>query len=187
MTPGNVIGACWVLFILYWIINARWTKPVAETPDWVVIWAYRVPIMIGGMMLWAAWHFKWLRNFVFPWSETLAWLGAGFCAAGLAGAIWSRRTLAGNWSSDVLFRQGHELIERGPYRFVRHPIYTSILMMCLGSAIAQDRAGPYVGLVFIFAGFWIKLRQEETLLTRHFPEEYPTYMKRVKALIPFIV
>ena len=53
--------------------------------------------------------------------------------------MWARQTLAGNWSSDVTFKQGRELVKTGPYRFVRHPIYTGLLVMCLGSAIEMGR------------------------------------------------
>jgi protein-S-isoprenylcysteine O-methyltransferase Ste14 len=76
---------------------------------------------------------------------------------------------------------------KGLYRIVRHPIYTSILLMCLGSAITAGRLGSWLGLVIVLAGFWIKLRQEEVLMTQHFPVEYPAYKTRVKALIPFIL
>lgn len=187
MNPGNVIRGCWILLILYWVISARASKPVAEGPNPGLIWVYRLPMMIGIALLCIGWHLEWLKNFVFPRSETLAWSGAAVCAAGVAGAIWARSTLGKNWSSEVLFRQGHELIERGPYRLVRHPIYTGILLMCLGTAIAEDNAGAYLGVLFFFCGIWLKLRQEEALMARHFPEEYPAYKKRVKALIPFVL
>jgi protein-S-isoprenylcysteine O-methyltransferase Ste14 len=86
----------------------------------------------------------------------------------------------------VIFKQGHELITTGPYRFVRHPIYTSILALLLGTAIAAGRLASLLAMLFFFAGFWIKLKQEETLMVGHFPEEYPAYQARVKALAPFV-
>ena len=74
----------------------------------------------------------------------------------------------------------------GPYRFVRHPIYTGLLIMCLGAAVDIGQVRSWLGLVFVFLGFWVKLGQEETLLLRHFPGTYPVYRKEVKALVPFI-
>ena len=105
---------------------------------------------------------------------------------GLAGAVWSRKTLAGNWSSDVTFKAGHELIERGPYRWARHPIYTSLLLMLLGTAMVGGRVASFVGVGICFLALWIKLKQEERLLTRHFPAAYAAYQARVKALVPFL-
>lgn len=94
--------------------------------------------------------------------------------------------LGRNWSSNVTFKQGHELVERGPYRWVRHPIYSSILVMLLGTGLMRDRVASLVALLFFFGGFWIKLRQEERLLMKHFPE-YVSYKSRVKALLPFLL
>ena len=53
--------------------------------------------------------------------------------AGLIVALWARTILGTNWSSNVVLKEQHELIERGPYRFVRHPIYTGVLLMVLGT------------------------------------------------------
>ncbi len=73
-------------------------------------------------------------------------------------------TLGRNWSSRVTLKVGHELIQRGPYHVVRHPIYTGLLTMVLGSAILLGYIGAFVGMLVFFAGLWIKLRQEEALM-----------------------
>jgi protein-S-isoprenylcysteine O-methyltransferase Ste14 len=78
-------------------------------------------------------------------------------------------------------------VKAGPYRFVRHPIYTGLLVMCLGSAIEIGRLHCFLSLVVVGLGFWIKLKQEESLMLRHFPVEYPVYQKQVKALVPFVI
>jgi protein-S-isoprenylcysteine O-methyltransferase len=101
--------------------------------------------------------------------------------------IWSRRTLGGNWSSEVAFKQGHELVKTGPYRYARHPICTGLLLMCLGTAVAVGQFHSWLGLLILCVGFWIKLMQEESLLLQHFPTEYPVYRKQVKALVPFVI
>ena len=118
-------------------------------------------------------------------------LGAGngrlVCALGLFVTLWARWTLAGNWSSDVTFKQGHELIRTGPYRLVRHPIYTGLLVMALGTALNVGQLRGWLALPLMAAAFWIKLKQEERLMLRHFPNEYPAYQKQVKALVPFVI
>src|SRR6266480_250020 len=63
----------------------------------------------------------------------------------------------------------------------------AILLMFLATALAAGRLGGFVGFVLCFASFWIKLRQEEALMMRHFPDEYPVYRARVKALVPFVI
>jgi protein-S-isoprenylcysteine O-methyltransferase Ste14 len=101
--------------------------------------------------------------------------------------IWARRTLAGNWSSNATFKQGHELIRHGPYRFVRHPIYTGLLTLGVGTSIEIGRLRGWAALPLMLVALLIKLKQEEALLLRHFPKEYPDYKKQVKALVPFVI
>jgi protein-S-isoprenylcysteine O-methyltransferase Ste14 len=114
-------------------------------------------------------------------------MGVSVCLLGLFETLWARWTLAGNWSGAVTFKQGHELIRTGPYRLVRHPIYTGILAMGLGTALDIGEFHCWLALPFMAAAFWIKLKQEEKLLLRHFPQEYPIYKRQVKALVPFVI
>jgi len=122
-----------------------------------------------------------IRRTVFSDSVAVA-----ICGLGLLVAIWSRNTLGTEWSQDVELKRGHKLVQRGPYRLMRHPIYTGHLLMGLGTAIASGLLIAFVGLALFAGGFWIKLNQEESLLLRSFPDEYPAYKRRVKALIPYV-
>jgi len=85
----------------------------------------------------------------------------------------------------VTLKQNHELIQSGPYRLVRHPIYSGLLVMILGTASLVGQVGGFVAFVVCFCGFWIKLRQEEALLTKHLPG-YSEYKAHTKALVPFL-
>jgi protein-S-isoprenylcysteine O-methyltransferase Ste14 len=184
--PGLIILSCWLVFILYWLISWIAVKATAERKSFASSLIYRVPLIIGGFVLGKiGWHRP--MNFpLTPHTFLSEWIGAAVCLIGLAITIWSRWTLAGNWSSDVRFKQGHELVQTGPYRFVRHPIYTGILIMCLAIAIQFGRLHQWVGVLIIGIGLWIKLKQEETVMRQHFPE-YGEYRKRVRALVPFVI
>lgn len=184
--PGLVILVCWIVFVVYWLISAITVKATAERKSFLSSLAYRTPLIIGGILL-GDHHVPQPLNFhLTPETWASAVSGAAVCLAGLGIALWSRWTLAGNWSSDVRFKQGHELVRTGPYRFVRHPIYTGILMMCLGPTIQFGRLHCWLGVVVIGVGLWIKLKQEEGVMLRHFPE-YSEYRKRVKAIVPFVI
>lgn len=187
MTTRWCLSACWVIYLLYWFISAIGVKRVAERQSRKNEFEYRLPTLIGGVLLIG-------QNWPSPlnaelWNRTplIDWIGVAACFLGLLIAIWARRTLAGNWSATVTFKQDHELIECGPYRYVRHPIYTGILLMCVGTAICKDRLAGLLGVAILSVGFWIKLQQEEVLMRNHFPAEYPSYEKRVKRLIPFVL
>lgn len=113
-------------------------------------------------------------------------LGDFLVLVGLFIAIWARVTLGGNWSARVSLKENHELVQRGPYRLVRHPIYSGLLLMIFGTATLVGKAGALIVLAMCFGGFWLKLRQEETLLSQHLPG-YSDYMRRTKALLPFLL
>jgi protein-S-isoprenylcysteine O-methyltransferase Ste14 len=128
--------------------------------------------------------FDWL---LVPHTTSSAWIGAVLSVSGLVFAIWARVILGRNWSGVITLKEGHELIERGPYRIVRHPIYTGILAMFAGTAIAIGYFGGFVGLLLVFVSFWLKLKREEDLMLKHFPAKYAAYQGRVKRIIPFLI
>jgi protein-S-isoprenylcysteine O-methyltransferase Ste14 len=131
------------------------------------------------------WHYPWSLPLT-PESEATRWAGAFVCVGGLMVTIWVRATLGANWSSNVQFKQDHQLVRTGPYRFARHPIYTGIVIMCCAQPIQFGRLHFWLGLLIIFVGLWIKLKQEEAVMFRHFPE-YVEYSKQVKAIVPFVI
>lgn len=184
---GRFIAACWVTFLVVWLIAAGFAKRTAErSPAWTRWFVLIVAILLvatrakslpvaDGAILWRT-------------TPGLAVVAAIITALGLLVALWARAVLGTNWSGAIALKEQHELIERGPYAFVRHPIYTGVLLMALGTVTFW---GTRVGMIVFAAmivGFIVKARGEERLLTKHFPETYPRYRARVTArLIPFVL
>jgi protein-S-isoprenylcysteine O-methyltransferase Ste14 len=112
-------------------------------------------------------------------------VGAVLVAAGLAFAIWARRHLGRNWSSSVVLKQDHALIRSGPYRWVRHPIYTGILLALLGTAVTIGELRAAIGFALFVVSFVLKSRAEEKWMREVFPE-YEQYRGNTAALIPGI-
>ena len=184
---GLIILGCWVILLGYWLISARRVKAIAERQSLWSALAHRIPLGLSYFLM-ADWHLPPPLNLpVTPHAVWVRAMGDLVCVLGLFVTLWARWTLAGNWSSDVAFKQGHELIRTGPYRFVRHPIYTGLLTMCLGTALNLGRLPSWLALPSMTVAFWIKLNQEERLMLHHFPKEYPAYQKQVKALVPFVI
>lgn len=90
-------------------------------------------------------------------------------------------------SSVVQIKQGHELIEAGPYRYIRHPIYTGILLAFIGSALKVGDVRGIFAVLIVFISFWRKLRMEERMLGETFGDTYAQYKARTKALIPGVL
>ena len=124
---------------------------------------------------------------LWPYSQTVGRLADGVAIVGLAVALWARFTLGSNWSGQITFKQGHELVTSGPYAFVRHPIYTGFLLMLLASAIIAGKTMGFAVVAFMTLALWLKAREEEKLMLKHFPEAYAEYKSRTKALVPFVL
>ncbi|TAK97054.1 isoprenylcysteine carboxylmethyltransferase family protein [Patescibacteria group bacterium] len=96
-----------------------------------------------------------------------------------------RLSLGKNWSANIVIKESHELVTSGPYAYVRHPIYSGLILMVLGVVLYVDTLGWLAFFVIFFLGAYYKARKEEKILTDHFPG-YLEYKNKVKALIPFI-
>ncbi len=178
----------WLVFIAVWIAMARGGKAVAERESVYSRLSHYLPLGIA-IYLFAAPRVPIppLDGRFVPLSLWPVQAGLGLVVAGLAFAIWARVLLGGNWSSDVTLKRDHELIVEGPYRWVRHPIYTGILIALAGSALALGEWRGVLAVVLAGAAYWRKLRIEEAVMRRQFGEAYAEYAKRVPALIPFML
>jgi protein-S-isoprenylcysteine O-methyltransferase Ste14 len=97
------------------------------------------------------------------------------------------RQLGKQWRFQAAISEGHELITAGPYRVVRHPIYTSMLMMLVATTLAWTWWPMAVAAIAMYViGTEIRVRAEEKLLTEHFGNAYIEYRRRTRAYIPFI-
>jgi protein-S-isoprenylcysteine O-methyltransferase Ste14 len=177
---------CWIAWLAYWLAMSFATKRTIERRGFI---GYRVVAIVIVAAVLAAGHLAHLSVRSELWARSLA-LGLLTDAIVLAGAaftVWARVTLGRNWSAEVTFKQDHELIQSGPYALVRHPIYTGLLAMALGTAINYGRAFGFVMLLALCGAFWWKARQEERIMSEHFPDSYPAYRARVHAIIPFVL
>jgi len=113
-------------------------------------------------------------------------VGILLCCAGVAFAFWARVHLGRNWSPVPTLKEGHELITTGPYRLVRNPIYTGLLFALLGSALAYGLLYYVILLVFTVV-FVYRVFAEDRLMMQQFPNTYPAYRQKTKALIPYVV
>ena len=107
-----------------------------------------------------------------------------FCLSWIAAAGWSR--LGALWSGTITKKEGHRVIDTGPYAIVRHPIYTGILLAVFATAAVKSMIAGIVGALLITLGIWMKARREEQWLREELdPDAYDGYRRRVPMLIPF--
>ena len=180
------IQFCWIAWLVYWVTMAFSTKRTIERANFI---SYRGVVVLLILGIAAAGRLLHVSSHSRLWETTLA-LGVVtdfIVVAGAAFTVWARVTLGRNWSAEVTFKEGHELIQSGPYALARHPIYTGLIVMALGTAINYGRASGFGLLVALCGGLWWKARAEERIMSAHFPDAYAAYKRRVHAIIPFVL
>src|SRR3954447_1688978 len=134
----KLASICWAVFFVVWVVAAFSTKRSVYRENRGQRLRYWVLLIAGCYLLFHRHRFSFDVRLV-PCTDVIAGSGAVACVLGLAFCIWARVTLGRNWSGAVTLKEDHELIERGPYRWVRHPIYTGLLLMFLATAVLLGR------------------------------------------------
>ena len=190
--PSSIVGWLWAAFVLCWLVLAQFNKKASRSASWRPAWALRLAVLIGVLVVILPRRGGMTRLFApvgraLPLHVDVAgqWVGVGLCVVGFSFAVWARLHIGRNWGMPMSLRQDHELVTSGPYAYVRHPIYTGIMLAMIGSALA---VGVLWLLMFAlyFAYFIISARTEERMMLAQFPDAYPAYRRRTRMLIPFV-
>jgi protein-S-isoprenylcysteine O-methyltransferase Ste14 len=182
--PVTVSVIIWCLISIYWEKAAK-TRSKASSQEsrgsrrvhLVLVSAaqfllfFRVPGLNG----------NWLPISLIPVAAGLSIEVGGFLLA-----IWARRVLGRHWSGEITIKVDHELVRTGPYKHIRHPIYTALLMLYLGAAIVSGQWHALVGFALAVIAYLRKIGLEEANLRRAFPKEYDEYRQHTRALAPRI-
>jgi len=176
----RIINIAWVALALVWFAGALGTKRTARNESPGSRAQHVILTFIAFLLLFGPDH---------EWSglETLRGAGVAMTLAGLAFAIWARLTIGRNWSGTVELKENHELVRRGPYRIVRHPIYSGLLVAMLGTAMAFGGWRGYLGFAIAFVAWKRKSLTEEQFMAEQFGDAYARYKTEVKALVPAIL
>jgi protein-S-isoprenylcysteine O-methyltransferase Ste14 len=187
-TADSGILLAWLALFLVWLAGLASTKRTVRAQPAGSRLFYLVLLLFGFALLNERWiRFGWLEGRVVPRLHWIPIAALALTVAGCAFAIWARLMLGRNWSGRATVKEGHELITSGPYALARHPIYTGILCAVAGTALAVGQWRGVVAFFVILFALLIKMSQEERLMMQTFPDSYPLYRQRVKALIPGIL
>jgi protein-S-isoprenylcysteine O-methyltransferase Ste14 len=180
------IAVCfWLVFFLYWTISALSSKVAKKSESVVGRLQRMIPLAVAySLLFYQGTSIGWLGKRFVADTSSAALIGVSLTAAGVAFAIWARWHLGTNWSAVVSIREQHELIRTGPYRRVRHPIYTGMLLAMAGTALVRGEVrGLLAFAITLFAFYW-KARKEEAWLTREFGEKFEAHTKQTGMFLP---
>ena len=175
----------WLVFIVYWFISALKGKEAKKTESWQERLRHSLPMLAAYILTFVPLsHYGAFGARVVPASEVFGITGAIATVAGVALAIWARRHLGTNWSSTVSIRSNHELVHTGPYRNIRHPIYTGMLLAFAGTALALGQVRGVVAFATVLIALYFKARKEETFLTQEFGDRFAERVRRTGMSLP---
>ena len=184
--PLYAIGAIWVIWALSWLAAAAWSDRTTAQPAAGSQALYRLTVF-GGMALLFDRFTLGATSPLWVAPPALGWAMVALTAGGFAFCWWARLYLGRLWSSSVTRKQGHHVVDTGPYALVRHPIYTGVLAAAAATAIEQGTATSLLGLGLITLGYWIKARLEESFLRAELgADSYDAYARRTGMLLPFL-
>jgi protein-S-isoprenylcysteine O-methyltransferase Ste14 len=176
------VGVVWIVFWVYWMISAAGAKEGTRTRRTRRTRPPGLLIAVLVVVLLRVFHAGGLTVH----SPILEAVGVVLFLSGLGLAVWARIHLGRNWGMPMTRKDEPELVTSGPYRLVRHPIYSGILLAILGTALATDGYWA-IALVVMGAYFLYSAKVEERLMTEAFPGVYPGYRATTKMLIPFVL
>jgi protein-S-isoprenylcysteine O-methyltransferase Ste14 len=184
--PEDLIAAIWVFWFVFWRFAARGAKSVEQQESLGSRLSYLIPMLIVvALVMWQDWP-GWLGVQLYDGGWVEYWVSVAVLVFGLILAVWARKLLGDNWSGRVSVKSGHELVRAGPYRWIRHPIYTGGLLGLLGTAMASGTVSGYLGVLLAVCALVYKLRIEERWMLAHFGDGYREYRRSSWALVPCI-
>jgi protein-S-isoprenylcysteine O-methyltransferase Ste14 len=177
---GFVFLFGWAVFWLGWLAAGLQAKP--GQVRWGRAAGVRVVIAVLVITLVRTGA---LRGHGVNHSAWAAGVGLALFAAGIAFAVWARVHIGRNWGTPMSQKAEPELVTSGPYRLVRHPIYSGIILAMIGTAVAIS---PYwLVVVALLGGYFVfSATREERYMAERFPEAYPEYKRSTKMLVPFL-
>jgi protein-S-isoprenylcysteine O-methyltransferase Ste14 len=139
--------------------------------------------MIGALILYGI-NPEWMRWFSAPLPTWLRWVGAGLGFLSLALLTWVQHTLGRYWSSGLQLRREHVLVTGGPYRWVRHPMYSAIFAFFVGGCLLSANWLLVLLAVAATIALYGRIKKEEAMMLERFGDEYRAYMQRTGRLLP---
>jgi protein-S-isoprenylcysteine O-methyltransferase Ste14 len=199
MWPEQAIYIPWDIWIVTWIAAALWANRTLKRPGGGREWPYRILEYGGYAVLLGVYsessddfrrgvldHNVFLQRYWALPAEA-GWVMVGLATAGFLFTWWARIHLGKLWSGRITRKEGHHVVDTGPYKIVRHPIYTGILLAAVATAAEKGSGSALAGLAMLIVGCWMKARLEERFLRAELgAEAYDAYARNTAMLIPFV-
>jgi len=180
---SRMASALWEVLMVVWVVlwfGMKRAKKL-ETP-WEMA-QHALPVVLGFWLLFGS-GWKALGMKFPPETPGVLWAGLTLTALGVGTSIWARLSLGANWSGVVTLKKGHELVRKGLYRWIRHPIYTGILIGVIGTAMVRGHMRGWLGFAIVWLSFYVKARREESFLRQEFGDGFEEHARQTGMFLP---
>ncbi len=181
----QISSKIWFVWCILWLLMAAWSKPSKRREfPWQRL-EHVIPMVIGFLLVYNHYFgWKFLGDRIVPENDAVTVAGLFLTLGGLVFAVWARIALGANWSGTVTIKSGHNLIRRGPYKWIRHPIYTGILLSFVGTVLLQGEVRSFLGFLMVFLALYRKAKREERFLSEEFGEGFAEHAKHTGMFLP---
>jgi protein-S-isoprenylcysteine O-methyltransferase Ste14 len=189
MAPEFTIDALWGTWLVSWAVAMLWSNRTEKTDALGAELLFRVLFYLGLILLFAfpPGHRYYAQMQLWHLVDAMSWMLAAVTAAGLLFTWWARIHLGRLWSDRVVRKAGHHVVETGPYRLVRHPIYSGLIFAAFATAIEKGTSFALLGVAIVTLAFYLKARREERFLRAELGENtYDVYACKTAMLVPFV-
>ncbi|MBS0469601.1 MAG: isoprenylcysteine carboxylmethyltransferase family protein [Proteobacteria bacterium] len=203
MWPEQAIYIPWDIWIVTWIVAALWVNRTLKRPGGGREWPYRIVEIAGIVCLVglippfysqgsdafyshvAASNPLAQRYWALP--PAAGWAMVALASLGFVFCWWARLHLGRLWSGRITRKEGHRVVDTGPYAIVRHPIYTGIYLAAAATMAEKGSGFAMLGFVLVVTGYWMKARLEERFLRAELgADAYDAYARKTAMLVPFV-
>lgn len=186
----TIAGRAWAIWVILWLLMAFFSKAVKRRETTRQRLQHMIPALLGFLLIFRTnfgrqdFGVPGLSRKIFPDNPELMLACVIATIAGLLFAVWARLALGSNWSGTVTIKANHQLIRRGPYRFIRHPIYTGMLAALLAAAITQRMVTGLLGFAVVTVALYLKARREESFLSQEFGDAFVEHRQHTGMFLP---
>ncbi|HEY1469643.1 MAG TPA: isoprenylcysteine carboxylmethyltransferase family protein [Candidatus Acidoferrum sp.] len=180
---AQLAGWLWSSLLIVWVVLWFGMKRAKKLESPWEMAQHALPVVLGFWLLFES-NWKGLDLPLLPEIPAVRILGLLFTALGVGISIHARLTLGTNWSGVVTLKKDHELVRKGLYRWIRHPIYTGVLVAMIGTAMIKGHLRGWIGFAIVWAAFYFKARREERLLCEEFGEKFREHSRRTGMFLP---
>jgi protein-S-isoprenylcysteine O-methyltransferase Ste14 len=181
----SLLEYVWAAFGLYWTAVARGGKATqtGESPFYRIM-RLAILVITFTLLFWERTAIGFLARRFIPQLPAITYAAFVSTLAGLAIAVWARVHLGHYWSDKVVLKVDHQLVRTGPYAYMRHPIYSGVLLGVAGTALVLGEWRGLLAFLILLANYWIKAEREERILSARFGQEFSDHQQRAGFLFP---